>query len=70
MFTNEWEPKTQNYKRFKGEAMIKKLARDCPNSYHVGLFIYCRGLEKEVTERKFYSKEDAKQIFEEKSHFC
>ena len=64
LFVNEWDQKTQHYRRFHGERMVKELADSCPNSYHIGLFIYCRGFEKAVEEKKFFSKAEAMDAFE------
>lgn len=67
LFTNEWDKKSQNYKRFPGERMVKELADSCPNSYHIGLFIYCRGLETNVLERTWYSRREAEEIYKKKN---
>ena len=64
LFVNEWDQKTQHYKRFHGERMIKELADQCPNSYHIGLFIYCRGFEKYPDHKTLFSLAEAKEAFE------
>ena len=63
LFVNEWDEKTQHYRRFHCEKMMKDLANSCPNSYHIGLFIYCRGFEKVHTEKTFFSKTEAQEAF-------
>ena len=52
--------------RFPCERIVKELADSCPNSYHIGLYIYCRGFESEVVERKYYCKEEAEEIYQKK----
>ena len=52
--------------RFPCERIVKELADTCPNSYHIGLYIYCRGYDNEVSERKFYSKAEAEEIYQKK----
>ena len=66
MFVNEWDQKTQHYRRFHGERIMKELAYSCPNSYHIGLFIYCRGFEKLPEEKTLFSRAEAEEAFESK----
>ena len=69
MFVNEWDQKTQHYKRFHGERIMKELADSCPNSYHIGLFIYCRGFEKLPEEKTLFSLAEAEEAFKDPSKF-
>ena len=38
MLVNTFDPKTQFYGRFEAEKWIKRIAKECPNTYSIGIF--------------------------------